>query len=345
MQINPDFLDLDEAEYDPYVKQRARPRPTGRTRHKSHKIMKAEAAERVRGLPLGKALEPKPGKAQVFSQLAEQDTSRLGFTPTFGSLSSPHNHMSNHEREWIQNYLGAFYEDNLITDVLRRVKGGKEATVYCCRANPSTGFELVAGKVYHERMFRSLKNDSIYREGRAVLDDQGKGVRGRREMLAMQKKTKLGQNLRHVSWLTGEFQAMQRLYEAGADIPRPIVQSDNAILMEYVGEERWAAPALHEIKLAPAEARPLFDRLLRNIELMLSLDLVHGDLSAHNILYWEGEVKIIDFPQAVNPYSNPAAYAFLLRDVERVCQYFARLGIQSNPVQLTQDIWARCIPT
>ena len=53
------------------------------------------------------------------------------FNPTFLS--------SKHEREWILSYLGAFYDDKQITDVLSRVKGGKEANVYCCAAHPATG--------------------------------------------------------------------------------------------------------------------------------------------------------------------------------------------------------------
>jgi len=35
--------------------------------------------------------------------------------------------------------LETFYVENLIVDVLGNVKSGKEATVYCCQAHPSTG--------------------------------------------------------------------------------------------------------------------------------------------------------------------------------------------------------------
>src|SRR5689334_11101062 len=86
---------------------------------------------------------------------------------------------SKHERQWIMEYLGPFYQDNVITDVLRQVKGGKEATVYCCAANPTLGVELIAAKVYRPRMFRQLRNDSVYRKGREVIGEEGKEVRGR----------------------------------------------------------------------------------------------------------------------------------------------------------------------
>ena len=55
---------------------------------------------------------------------------------------------------------GGFYEDKWFTDVLYRVKAGKEATVYCCQAGPAVGHELIAAKVYRPRMFRAMRNDS-----------------------------------------------------------------------------------------------------------------------------------------------------------------------------------------
>lgn len=288
---------------------------------------------------------PKPTHEETFHSLVEENRAKSSFSPTFGGLSTSKNHVSNHEREWIFTYLGGFYEEHLITDVLRRVKSGKEATVYCCAADPRTGVDLLAGKVYHERMFRSLKNDSLYREGKAVLDDEGKEMRGRRERLAMLKGTSFGQQLRHVTWLTNEFSVLQRLHAAGADVPRPFIHTENAMLMEYVGDIERAALALINVRLTREEARPLFDRLMWNIDLMFANGLIHGDLSAHNILYWQGAVKIIDFPQAVAPFVNPNAYTLLVRDVKRVCEYFSKYGIWSDPEELTREIWAKYVPS
>lgn len=246
-----------------------------------------------------------------------------------------------HERQWIMEYLGPFYDDHVITDVLRQVKGGKEATVYCCRAHPAIGVELIAAKVYRPRMFRQLRNDAVYRKGREVIDKEGKEARGRRENLAMQKKTAFGQVLRHTTWLANEFQTLRRLSAAGADVPKPFARSDNAILMEYLGDKTFPAPALSQVRLEPHAAHVLWQRLMDNLELMLAHDCVHGDLSAYNVLYWNGEVKIIDLPQAVNPYVNPEAFVLFGRDVERVCQYFDRYGVNSNPGQIARDFWAR----
>ena len=58
----------------------------------------------------------------------------------------------------------------------------------------------------------------------------------------------------------------------------------------------------------------------------------------------EGKAIIIDFPQAVSPYINSDAYTLFARDVERLCQYFTRYGIATDPPALAQDIWAKWIP-
>ncbi len=67
--------------------------------------------------------------------------------------------------------------------------------------------------------------------------------------------------------------------------------------------------------------------------------MVHADLSAYNILYWEGKITLIDFPQAISPHENRNAYRIFERDVTRVCEYFARQGVRSNPPRLAAELW------
>lgn len=271
---------------------------------------------------------------------AEAAPARLGtesvFSPTFTS--------SFHEREWILSYLGAFYDDKQITDVLSRVKGGKEANVYCCAAHPGTGLELIAAKIYRPRAFRQLRNDARYRQGRSYLDERGKVVRDEKLLAAIKKKTSTGQELVHNSWLEHEFQTLKLLYDAGVDVPRPVSHGNNTILMEYLGEAELAAPALQAVRLEADEARPLFKRLMHNVERMLANQRIHGDLSAFNVLYWEGDIRLIDFPQAVAPADNPDAFDLLERDIRRLCQYFERYGIHSDPGGIARDLWARYGP-
>jgi RIO kinase 1 len=113
--------------------------------------------------------------------------------------------------------------------------------------------------------------------------------------------------------------------------------------MSYHGDEMLAAPILNSVGLEPNEANDLFQEVLRNIDLMLQQDLIHGDLSAYNILYWEGELVVIDFPQVVNLHNNRKARYILKRDITRVCEYFAQQGVQCYPRALFTEFWQRYV--
>lgn len=243
------------------------------------------------------------------------------------------------ESWWLLESLGDFYEHQWISDVLMRVKGGKEASVYLCRSGPATDAPLVAAKVYRPRSLRNLKNDGQYRTGRVDLDEEGRAIVKDGDVHAMAKRTAYGEELRHQSWIAYEFQTLEMLHAVGADVPKPYAMENNAILMDYIGDAGSAAPTLNTVTLDSDEGKPLYERVIHNIDLLLTNQRIHGDLSAYNILYWEGDITLIDFPQVVPPESNPAAWTIFLRDVTRVCQYFASQGVRRDARKLATDLW------
>lgn len=277
------------------------------------------------------ARHPKKLSASVCKFVQVQDDSRHGFKFTYKA--------ARFEEGWLLDSLGGFYEHRWISDVLKRVKGGKEASVYLCRAGAEVQAELVAVKVYRPRMMRNLKNDHIYREGRGNLDAEGKIVLDDGMQHAMAKRTEYGKSLLHQSWIAHEFTSMQVLEQAGADVPVPYEMAGNAILMSYIGDVDGCAPTLSEITLEKSEAKLLFERVLRNIDIFLANERIHGDLSAYNILFWEGDITLIDFPQVVSPRINRNAYQIFHRDVSRVCEYFRKQGLDLNPSRIACDMW------
>ena len=277
--------------------------------------------------------EKKAQAAPAAAQLAEDRQGEGEFAYSY--------HASRHESGWLDDSLGGFYEQHWITDVLRLIKGGKEASVYQCRADASTGEDYFAAKVYRPRQFRNLKNDHLYREGRQNLDENGHWLHDARASYAIEKKSAFGKKLSHVSWIEHEIRTMKLLKEAGADVPAAFAGGSNAILMTYFGSPETAAPALNEISLPPASARRVFERVIANIEIMLQAGRVHADLSAYNILYWEEQIMLIDFPQAIDPRQNRNAWRIFERDVMRVCQYFQRQGVKVEAAALARDLWKK----
>jgi RIO kinase 1 len=266
-------------------------------------------------------------------QVIQQNDSRQTFQFTYQP--------SRHEEGWLLNSLGFFYEHQWIQDVLHVIKGGKEATVYHCAGGPAVEGKPVAAKVYRPRQFRSLKNDQLYRLGRDVLDENGHPIYDLGMLRAHKKRTTYGEKIRHQSWITYEFRCLKALHEAGADVPKPYEMDTNAILMDYIGEDSFAAPTLNTVRLEHKEAEELFQRAMKNIEIMLAHRFIHGDLSAYNILYWKGKISLIDFPQVVLAEKNPLAYRIFCRDVERVCDYFSSQGMNCDAHVLGDELWLK----
>lgn len=281
--------------------------------------------------------QPKKSQQAVVSELAaESDALEGGFKTTYRP--------GLFEESWLPYSLRSFFDTAMITDVLGRVKGGKEASVYRCQGHPSTGAELLAAKVYRPRMFRNLSNDAMYREGREVLGEDGHVLKNRntsREMRALNKKTEFGLQVAHTSWLMYEYTTLQKLYAAGASVPKPFAASENAILMNYHGDATRGAPTLHETALERHEAKQLYEATIGNIEIMLQNGIVHGDLSAYNILYDAGKIVLIDFPQIVFVQGNASARFILNRDINRICEYFESQGVHTHPYAIFKRLWSQ----
>jgi RIO kinase 1 len=248
-------------------------------------------------------------------------------------------HPARFEEWWLLGALGPLYENKWIGDVLRRVKSGKEACVYQCAAGAAIRPGLAAAKVYRPWSLRNMRNDWTYREGRADLDDEGRVLVDGGMLHAIEKRTEYGRELLHESWIAYEFRTLKALHAAGADVPEPLVMAGNVILMDFIGDAGRSAPTLNEVDLEPGERRPLFERVVHNMDVMLEQERIHGDLSAYNILYWNGRISLIDFPQVVSPGENPNAYRIFQRDVRRVCDYFGRQGLHVDAGRLSQELW------
>jgi RIO kinase 1 len=302
-----------------------------------------EEEEVVRWEPIHKPVrKPKQSKKTSFESNADVQRwlKDQGLTIEAKPRFNPSFLASQRDAPWILSSLTPLYDQDLITDIIHIVKSGKEATVFCCRAHPSTGMEYLAVKVYRPRMFRSLKNDTDYRHNRAQRDEQGRVVYGSSKMRGVARKTVRGRAVRVLSWIEYEFDTLNLLYNHGAHVPKPVAQIGNAVLMGYVGEVGTAAPLLRDVRLQPEEAQPLFDKVMRDIELYLTMHRVHGDLSEYNILYWQGDVTIIDLAQAVDTQYDEV-YPLFARDVERVCRYFSRYGVECDAHVIANDMWTK----
>jgi RIO kinase 1 len=101
------------------------------------------------------------------------------------------------------------------------------------------------------------------------------------------------------------------------------------------------APRLSEVDLTPETAREYHRFLIQQIVRMLSIGLIHGDLSEFNVLLGHDGPVIIDLPQAVNAAGNNSARAMLERDVNNIRGTLGRFAPEILETEFAREMWAR----
>ena len=199
------------------------------------------------------------------------------------------------------------------------LKSGKESTVHLVARVGASRTSLLAQKRFKPREQRGFRDDYAY------TGVWGEGTR--REQRAIRKRTRYGQEALEARWVAHEWETLTKLHAAGVTVPPPVEPVDHGYRMAFVGEGERAAPRLADVRLDPATAARVWRDVLGEIALMLAADIVHGDLSAFNILWCQGRPVIIDLSHAVDAITHPAARDLLTRDVERTAAYFQRRGV------------------
>ncbi len=125
-----------------------------------------------------------------------------------------------------------------------------------------------------------------------------------------------------------EFTILSKAYRAGVPVPTPARRVDNMFTMRFLGgDER--APLLKDAVLEQPE--DVAEQAIILVEKLLHANIVHGDLSEYNLVLMDGQLFVIDLPQAVDFSSNvdrhiriEEAKPLLERDLANLENYFAK---------------------
>lgn len=225
--------------------------------------------------------------------------------------------------------LQPLIDDGVIDEVMRPLKSGKEAAVYVVRA----GGDIRCAKVYKDMAQRSFQQRVQYQEGRKV--------RGSREARAIGKATRYGRRQQEAEWKNTEVEALYRLRDAGVRVPEPFGYFHGVLVMELVVDaDGHSAPRLAEVELSPEQAGGFHRTLVRQVVRMLCAGLIHGDLSAYNVLVAPDGPVVIDFPQVVSAAGNNAARTMLLRDVNNLTASLGAWAPELLDTWYGEEMWA-----
>jgi RIO kinase 1 len=212
------------------------------------------------------------------------------------------------------------------------LKTGKEADVFLLeRAEPDGGPSVVmAAKRYRGEEHRTFHRSASYTEGRRT--------RNSRDTRALAKKTAHGRAVAAGQWALSEWESLKRLWTLGLPVPYPVQIDGTELLMEWITHDGDTAPRLAQTRPARDLLECYFEQVRDALAELARQGIVHGDLSAYNILAAGERLVIIDLPQVVDLIGNPAGPDFLLRDCTNVCTWFRARGLEVDEHDLFGEL-------
>jgi RIO kinase 1 len=231
--------------------------------------------------------------------------------------------------DWLVTSQGAIDTD------LGILKTGKEADVFLVeRADPldPEGAVVMAAKRYRGTEHSNFHRAAAYTEGRSMKRS--------RDERAIKRKSTFGKLIAAGEWAISEWDALKRFYSLGLPVPYPVQIDGTEILMEWVTVDGETAPRLAQTRPERPLLESYFDQLRDALATMVQHGIVHGDLSAYNLLAAGDRLVIIDLPQIVDLVGNINGMDFLMRDCANVCGWFRSRGLEVDEHELFGELMA-----
>ena len=179
---------------------------------------------------------------------------------------------------------------------------GKESNVFIARK----GKKKVIVKIYRiqtcdfKKMYGYIRQDSRYE----------KLKKNRREII--------------FAWTQREFKNLMRAHEAGVTVPLPITVKNNVLIEEFIGKDDPAPQLKNQIPANPEKF--IANTITQMKKLYQKAGIVHGDLSAFNILNDTEKPVLIDFSQGTVSKSSDA-HRLLKRDIHNIVVFAKKLSV------------------
>jgi len=227
--------------------------------------------------------------------------------------------------------LGRLAEKGVLDHLVSPVSTGKEADVFI-------GVDE-AGKRVAVKIFR-LASSSYFKRPTVLQyilgDERFKDIKKDTRSIIM-------------AWAQKEFRNLKLAEGMGIHAPKPLGIEKNVLVMEFLGEtdsegggksgredeDARAAPRMKDVNLEDPEG--VAKTIFADVKTMAKKKFVHADLSEYNILMPGDVPYIIDFSQGVLT-THPNAREFLRRDVQNLCNYFSKLGVECDAEETYKEI-------
>lgn len=146
----------------------------------------------------------------------------------------------------------------------------------------------------------------------------------------------ISKNRRNVifAWTQREYRNLHKARDAGILVPTPLHFVYNILIEEFIGDED-VAPQLKNSEITDLE--DMFQKVIASMKKLHKAGLVHGDLSAFNILNWNDEPYFIDFSQTTE-LKSAISNEMVQRDIRNITNYFKKLGLKITEESVTKMV-------
>lgn len=201
-----------------------------------------------------------------------------------------------------------------ITEINGCISTGKEANVYHASARDGREYAI-----------------KIYKTSILVFKDRDKYVSGEfrfRHGYCRHNPRKMVR-----TWAEKEMRNLVRLQNSELPVPTPILLRSHVLVMSFCGRNGWPAPKLKDVEMTTEKARELYrDCIIMIWKMYNKCRLVHADLSEFNLLYYDGQIIIIDVSQSVE-HDHPHAFEFLRKDCTNISEFFRKKEVATMTVK------------
>lgn len=229
-------------------------------------------------------------------------------------------------------------ERGLVEEVVAELKSGKEADVLLARGSEG----LLALKVHRDPGGAGFRPDPAYLEGRRV-------PRGRLRKV-LDRGARAGVPPELALWVLHETRMLWTLHGAGVPVPEPVIgpsatevlATGRVVAMRFIGDaDGQPALRLADARLDDAQLAEAWRQVGDAVVGMLQAGVVHGDLSAWNLLWHDQRVIVIDVPQAVEISWSPHATQLFERDVRSLTGSLRSMGLDLDAATVEADLRIR----
>ena len=204
------------------------------------------------------------------------------------------------------------------------LKTGKEADVFLLERAVEDGPSVVmAAKRYRDSEHRNFHRNAVYTEGRRGRDSrEARAIAKSSDVRPHRRRRTVGQRRVGVAQAllagrpAGPLPGADRRHRAPDGVD-PVRRRDRSTAGADQARARSCCGGTSS-------------SCARHSPLMAQHGIVHGDLSAYNLLAAGDRLVIIDLPQVLDLVGNPQGMDFLLRDCANVCGWFRARGLDPS---------------